>query len=279
MQAAEIKCAFPQLFDCNLHPDLVSQQGDDKEEFLKRRNKYLFTASDAGHILQGDTYAPSVHQLIKIKRGEMKREPPNDYAMQKFILPGVAMEPVVITHLHNSIPQNAGVLFQTGTYSLTIDDKGTLVGASPDGLLFVNVGGVKRGTELLIPVAVEIKCYASKEEVPTLPLSHFCQMQVQMQAMKVQYALWIGVTLNGDCSMALVRRNDTFWKAYALPRILFFRDCVESGTDYKHPLSHYDATNQLRGWVNQSTAWLREHTTIADSIDDVIFILCSLASA
>ena len=258
----QCKQQYPHLFDGVLHPDLVQNQTD-KEGFLERRKKYLITASDAG-VLANVAQHISVKKLIEIKRGEAERPPVSEYAQINFCNPGIEAEERIkaeMTTWLGSCRGTSSALIDTGTYRLPITKvavsfeggeyttrktETATLGASPDALLFVDLG------HAIVPIVVEIKYFPSKEEVLPLFTKHWAQIQQQLQCMDCDYAIWIGQSPSGHTRTALIGRHHRYWMQYYMPRVNQMANCVETGERYLHPCNALSAEGTVQDYLEQS---------------------------
>lgn len=200
--------AYPALFDTNLHPHCQVKQGD-KAAFLATREQYAFTSTWVATAFGLENYGKPYIALLEKVRGQPRPTAPLDEYTQYLFAQGEEFErnakDVLYWQLYFAFGDERFWLTDCGTYKMNMC--GQAIGASPDGLLFIQ-------HEALGPISaytLEFKCHVSKDEVPHLPQHHYTQIQTQLLATGLPAAIWIAGCGGGkDFKMARVDASPDF---------------------------------------------------------------------
>lgn len=249
------------LSDTTKHPDCLQDQND-KAGFLERRKKYLLTASEATAILNIQSYGPAAPQLARIKRGEEERPQPSDYARENFLQPGIDNEAKVKREIQPAVEEHygkRGMILDVGTYLYQDPKTEATFGASPDGLFVCQVTSTLRNPMFdVFACLLEMKYFASKEEIPIMPLSHWVQMQMQMAATDVKSCLWVAESNTGEKTLSWVIVDREWMNIYFLPALRRFYATVHEGAPWKHEMQRTEMEMITRKRTEASVKWTRD---------------------
>lgn len=200
--------AYPNLFNEVLHPHCQVKQGD-KEAFLAIREFYTFTSTWVATAFALPNYGKPYIALLEKVRGKPRPSPPVEPYTQYLFDTGEKFEreskDVLYWQLFFAFGDDRFWLTDCGTYKTTVG--GESIGASPDGLLFIQhtaLGPIEA-------YSLEFKCHVTKDEVPHLPQHHYTQIQTQLLATGLASAIWIAGCGGGkDFKMARVDVSPDF---------------------------------------------------------------------